>query len=99
MIPFTRTTPVVIKRGSVPHLPDLAVEIKSPDDSVRKLRESGILSGRTGLVMVWLIYPEQGMVEVYTPDGDVAILLRGWTTAVKCCRDSPCRLLKFLMNL
>ena len=27
--------------------------------------------------MVWLIYPEQRMVEVYTPDGDVEILFEG----------------------
>ncbi|MCB0065142.1 MAG: Uma2 family endonuclease [Caldilineaceae bacterium] len=76
-VSFTSARRPVVRRGSVPHYPDLAVEIKSPDDSVRKLREKAEYYLENGVAMVWLIYPEQRMVEVYTPDGDVEILFEG----------------------
>lgn len=38
-ISFTSAKRPLVTRGAVPHLPDLAIEIKSPDDTVRHLRE------------------------------------------------------------
>jgi Uma2 family endonuclease len=57
-----------IDRGAVPQLPDLAIEIKSPDDSYKKLREKADYYLANGTKVVWLIYPEKQMVEVLTPD-------------------------------
>jgi Uma2 family endonuclease len=58
-------------------MPDLAVEIKSPDDTVKELREKAAYYLANGARLVWLIYPAKHMVEVYTPDGDVEILVEG----------------------
>ena len=58
-------------------MPDLAVEIKSPDDSVRQLREKAAYYLANGARLVWLIYPQQRMIEVYDPDADVEILVEG----------------------
>jgi Uma2 family endonuclease len=73
-----------IDRGAVPQLPDLAIEIKSPDDSYKKLREKADCYLANGAKAVWLIYPEKWMVEVLTAD-DFQIyksgeLLPGFTT-------------------
>ena len=64
----------MVKRGSVPHLPDIAIEIKSPDDTVKQLREKADYYLANGTQLVWLVYPHQRMVEVYSLDGDVEIL-------------------------
>jgi len=76
-ISFSRAQRPVIKRGGVPELPDLAIEIKSPDDTVRHLREKADYYLAHGVQQVWLVYPEQQMVEVYTLDGDVDLLFVG----------------------
>jgi Uma2 family endonuclease len=67
-----------IDRGAVPELPDLAIEIKSPDDSYKKLREKADYYLANGTKVVWLIYPEKQMVEVLTQD-DFQILRAGET--------------------
>jgi Uma2 family endonuclease len=51
--------------------PDLAVEIRSPNDSKRELRRKAELYMRFGTKMVWLVFPETRQVEVYLPDQDV----------------------------
>ncbi len=76
-VSFTSAQRPLVKKGSVSHFPDLAIEIKSPDDSIRKLREKVEFYLQNGVALVWLIYPEQQMVEVYSLDGDAEILLTG----------------------
>jgi Uma2 family endonuclease len=51
--------------------PDLAVEIRSPNDSKRELRRKAELYMRFGTKMVWLVFPETQQIEVYLPDQDV----------------------------
>ena len=51
--------------------PDLAVEVRSPNDSKRELRRKAELYMRFGTKMVWLIFPETQQVEVYLRDQDV----------------------------
>jgi Uma2 family endonuclease len=86
-------TPLV-KKGAVPRMPDLAIEIKSPDDSITKLRAKAAYYIANGTRLVWLVYPEQRIIEVYRPDADVQILIErdtldggdvlpGFTLAVK----------------
>ncbi|MEZ4735861.1 MAG: Uma2 family endonuclease [Caldilineaceae bacterium] len=74
---FTCAQRPVVKRGSVPHLPDIAIEIKSPDNFVKQFREKVEYYLANGVQLVWLVYPQQRMVEVYSLDGDVEILLDG----------------------
>jgi Uma2 family endonuclease len=55
----------------VPGAPDLAVEVKSPNDSKRELRRKAELYMRFGTKIVWLVFPETRQIEVYLPDQDV----------------------------
>lgn len=57
-----------VKRGPVPAMPDFAVEVKSPDDSLRQLREKAEYYLQHGTQMVWLVYPEKQLVEVFTAE-------------------------------
>lgn len=61
------TTPVVT-RGAVPRMPDLVVEIKSPDDTYKEMDEKADYYLANGARMVVLLYPEKRIVEVRTPD-------------------------------
>lgn len=53
--------------GSVPYMPDLAIEVQSPDQSDKFMQEKGALYLAKGSKMVWLVYPRQQLVEVLTP--------------------------------
>ena len=114
-----------VRRGAVPGMPDLAVEIKSPDDTYISMRDKaadtvgepiskvlevpflrkfstrfclqrrhvkctnfgtgGFANSiaayyvQHGCPMVWLIYPEKRIVEVYQPDQDIDLLVAGDT--------------------
>lgn len=56
----------VVTQGAVPLMPDLAVEVKSPDDSYREMRAKAEYYLSQGTKMVWLIYPEKRLIEVLT---------------------------------
>jgi Uma2 family endonuclease len=60
----------VIERGSVPRLPDWVVEIKSPDDSLKDLREKMRYYIANGVKLGWLVDPLKRFVEVYTKDSE-----------------------------
>lgn len=68
------TTAPVVRQGAIPHFPDLAVEVKSPDDSYRQMRDKAAYYLTNGVKLVWLIYPEKRLVEVYPVEGDIQIL-------------------------
>lgn len=55
----------------VPIHPDLAVEVKSPTDGKRQLRQKAERYLASGTRMVWLVFPDEQLVEVYTPESDV----------------------------
>jgi Uma2 family endonuclease len=76
-VSFSSTRRPLVREGSVPEMPDLVVEIKSPSDSVRKMREKAAYYLENSVRLVWLVFPEQRIVEVYTPDGEVEILVEG----------------------
>lgn len=73
------TDEAVVRKGPMPRLPDLAVEVKSPDDSYTHLREKAAYYLENGVSMVWLVYPEKQLVEIYQPDADIQILTVGDT--------------------
>jgi Uma2 family endonuclease len=62
-------TPVVT-RGAVPHMPDIAIEIKSRDDHYTDLRAKAAYYLANGTKIVWLVYPEKKLVEVYAVGQD-----------------------------
>lgn len=51
--------------------PDLAVEVKSPTDSKREMRQKAEDYLRFGTKMVWLVFPDEQRVEVYAGEADV----------------------------
>lgn len=71
---FTCNRSVLVEQGSVSGMPDLAVEIKSPDDTIKEMRETAAYYLANGSRLVWLVYPNYRLVEVYRPDADVEIL-------------------------
>lgn len=72
-VSFSQQTDPPIEKGSVPRMPDLAVEVKSPDDSYTEMREKAAYYLKHGSKLVWLIYPEKQEIEVCTlgEDGSV----------------------------
>ncbi len=89
----------IIKKGAVPGMPDIAIEIKSPNNTIKHLREKAAYYLANGTQMVWLVFPEKKMVEVYETGKDVQIfietdtltggdLLPGFVLAVKTIFES-----------
>lgn len=58
----------VVTQGSVPLLPDLAIEVKSPRNTYNELRERAHYYLAKGTKMVWLVYSAKRQVEVLTAD-------------------------------
>ena len=52
--------------GAINFIPDLCVEIQSPDDSPKSMGEKAAFYLANRAQMVWLIYPRQRIVEVIT---------------------------------
>lgn len=50
--------------GYVPQMPDLAVEIQSPSDSLNKMRHKARAYLENGTALVWLVQPNRRGVEV-----------------------------------
>lgn len=69
----------VIKKGAVPGMPDIAIEIKSPTNTIKHLREKADYYLANGTQIVWLVFPEKKMVEVYETGKDVQIFLEADT--------------------
>ncbi len=69
-VSYTTGDEELVTQGSVPQMPALAVEIKSPDDALKKMREKARYYVEHGVQLVWLVIPERRIVEVYTPDDE-----------------------------
>ena len=73
-VSFTRINQPIVSEGSVIGMPDLAIEIKSPDDTIVEMRETAAYYLANGSRLVWLVYPNYRLVEVYRYRTDVEIL-------------------------
>lgn len=83
----------VTKKGAVPQMPDIAVEIRSPDDSTRKMREKALYYLKNGSRMAILVFPRKQQVEVHTEESvqtynvddtiDLSAVLPGFSLVVK----------------
>jgi Uma2 family endonuclease len=58
----------LVKSGAVPQMPDLVIEIKSPNDVMLKMREKALYYLSNGAQLVWLVFPHKKQIEVYTAD-------------------------------
>lgn len=58
----------VVRQGAVPQMPDLAVEIKSPDDSRMEMRDKASYYLKNGSRLVWLVFPDKQEIEIHTAD-------------------------------
>lgn len=63
---FSNESPV--ESGAVMHMPDLAVEIQSPNDQPHQLREKALYYLQKGSRLVWLFYMAARQVEACTLD-------------------------------
>lgn len=57
-VSFRATDEAAVQRGSVPAMPDLAVEILSPDDEYQDMLEKARFYLHNGSRLVWLAYPK-----------------------------------------
>ncbi len=64
----------VTKKGAVPLMPDLAVEVKSPGDSLKDLREKAFYYMAHGTQLVWIANPDKRLIIVLTPDDEDILL-------------------------
>ena len=71
---FVDTTRPVVRRGPVRQMPDVVIEVKSPDDTYASMRERAAYYLAHGARLVWLLYPAKGLVEVYRQSADSDIL-------------------------
>jgi len=78
-ISFTTAARVqpVVKSGPVPQIPDLCVEIQSPDDYPKLMREKAAYYLQNGAQQVWLVYTKKEFVEVLFADGNYDHYLKG----------------------
>lgn len=58
----------VVTKGAVQQMPDLAVEVQSPTDKARDMREKGRYYLQNGANLVWLVYPKTRTIEICTLD-------------------------------
>jgi Uma2 family endonuclease len=60
----------LVERGPAPYMPDFAIEVKSPDDSLPEMRKKAAYYLANGSRLVWLVYTERRLVIVLTPDSE-----------------------------
>ncbi len=62
---FADTLRPIVSSGAVPQMLDLAVEVKSPGDSYKAMRERADYYLANGAQVVWLILTEKQTIEVH----------------------------------
>ncbi len=78
-ISYSTARRTMVTQGSVPTMPDLAVEVQSPNDSIKAMREKAAYYLAHGSKLVWLIYPRKQLVEVFYVNGEIDIFHAGET--------------------
>jgi len=62
-----RTLARLLAENPVPYMPDLAIEVQSPDQSDKFMTDKAAYYLANGSKMVWLVYASKRIVEVLTP--------------------------------
>ena len=73
-VSYSSTRRPLVREGSIPEMPDLAVEIQSPDESIDTMREKATYYLNNGARLVWLISLRKMIIEVHHPETDFEIL-------------------------
>ena len=68
----------LVRRGAVMQMPNLAVEVQSPEQSLKLMSDKADYYLKNGSQIVWLVYPAKRFVEVLTTD-DRQLLFSGDT--------------------
>ena len=55
-------------------VPDLVVEVRSPNNSLRETREKALMWLNFGVHLVWVAHPENRTVDVYDAEGSILTL-------------------------
>jgi len=63
-----------ITEGAIPTMPDIAVEIQSPDDSEKEVEAKARYYIANGTRLAWVVFPRQRTIDVYRANGDKIIL-------------------------
>jgi Uma2 family endonuclease len=72
-----------IARNRMPHpipeqyfrfAPDLAVEVVSPNDKAKDIREKVLDFLKAGTRLIWIVYPDARTIDVYRPGQDVQVI-------------------------
>ena len=67
--------PLTVKsKGYYEVVPELVVEIVSPSDSWQSVHDKALMWTRYGSKLVWVVYPDLSMVDVYSMDGEMVTL-------------------------
>ncbi len=72
-VSFRRATSPIVESGAVTQMPDLAVEIQSPDDKPSTMREKAAYYLYNGSEIVWLVFVQLKWIEVCTLSQDGAV--------------------------
>lgn len=68
-VSFRFTDEAVSSESAIYTMPDFAVEVKSIGNTYEGLREKAKFYLANGTRLVWLVYPQRRIVEVYFADG------------------------------
>ena len=60
--------------GYTETVPDLVVEIASPNDGLQSLKDKAMKWQNFGVPLVWVAFPSERVVDVYPADGEVVTL-------------------------
>ncbi len=70
---YLDTDEPIIERGATPYMPDLVVEIKSPDDNLRVMRQKADYYLEHGSQVVWIIHPEKRLVIITSAQEEIIL--------------------------
>lgn len=72
-------TPLPLPQTFAGFMPDLAVQIMSPNNTLRRLREKAAIYLRNGTRLVWIVIPDQKAIETcrLTEDGAIEVEVIG----------------------
>lgn len=70
-VTFRRTDGDLSWESTLKGMPDFAVEVVSPSNTIKAMRSKAEFYLANGAKRVWLVYPAKKLVEVYFADGEV----------------------------
>jgi Uma2 family endonuclease len=79
-VSFRVTQEQRVQEGSINGSPDLAVEVKSPTDSLKEIRAKVRYYLANGTRLVWVVLPQQKMIEVYSLEEEAVLTLTDMLT-------------------